>query len=172
MLLTIVAQAQDFLTTHDLRDQIDLSGVELSPDGKQLLVLTSRQDFDSNAVHDELVLMDVANGEQRILTQRAGVSLATWSPQGIVSLLLHPFKVSHVFVLPFKGGEARQITSSKEGILHYSWSPDGKLFALICMEDPDTKSGPERFNDSFEVGSNNYLTQSAAMTKLCRHSEC
>src|SRR6185437_15206867 len=35
-------------------------------------------------------------------------------------------------------------------------------FAFIADEDPITKTGTDRFNDSFEVGSNNYLTRSAA----------
>ena len=51
---------------------------------------------------------------------------------------------------------------SKGGILHYSWSPDGKRFAFISVEDPIVKTGTERFNDSYEVGSNDYLTLNAA----------
>ncbi len=42
------AEAQDLLSTHHLREQIDLSGVEISPDGKHILMLVSRQNYDSN----------------------------------------------------------------------------------------------------------------------------
>ena len=52
------AEAQDLLSTHHLREQIDLSGVEISPDGKHILMLVSRQNYDSNDFLTELVMID------------------------------------------------------------------------------------------------------------------
>ena len=66
-LLSTVA-AQDLLSTADLREQIDLSSLELSPDGKHLLVLTSRQNFDSNDFTTELVMIDVETKQQHTIS--------------------------------------------------------------------------------------------------------
>jgi dipeptidyl aminopeptidase/acylaminoacyl peptidase len=162
-LLTTRVEAQDLLSTNDLREQIDLSGLEISPDGKRLLVLTSRPNYDANDFITELVMIDVETKEQRVLSKRSDISSATWSPAGDrIAFLGTVDDVSQVFTLSLQGGEAQQITTNKGGILHYSWSPDGKRFAYIAEEDPITKTGPERFNDSFEVGSNDYLTRKAS----------
>jgi dipeptidyl aminopeptidase/acylaminoacyl peptidase len=163
LLFTICAEAQDFLTTRDLRDQTDLSGLELSPDGKQILVITTRQNFESNKLENELVMIEVQSKEQRTLSKRAGISTATWSPSGDqIAFIATADGISQIFTMSLQGGEAQQITNSKGGILHYSWSPDGKQFAFIADEDPVTKTGTDRFNDSFEVGSTDFLTRSAA----------
>ncbi|MCI0617601.1 hypothetical protein L0244_31895, partial [bacterium] len=162
-LLPIYAEAQNFLTTQNLRDQVDLSGLELSPDGQHILVITTRQNYESNELISELLMIDVSSKEQRSLSKRTGVSTATWSPAGDqIAFLATVDGVSQIFTMSLQGGEAQQITNSKGGILHYSWRPDGKQFAFIADEDPITKTGTDRFNDSFEVGSNDYLTRSAA----------
>jgi dipeptidyl aminopeptidase/acylaminoacyl peptidase len=162
-LLAIRTEAEDLLSTHDLREQVDLSGLELSPDGKRILIQTSRQNYDSNELVSELLMIDVASKEQRLLSKRSGISTATWSPAGDqVAFLATVDGVSQIFTMSLQGGEAQQITSSKGGILHYTWSPDGKQFAFVADEDPITKTGTDRFNDSFEVGSSDYLTRTAA----------
>jgi dipeptidyl aminopeptidase/acylaminoacyl peptidase len=162
-LLAICTEAQNLLTTHDLREQIDLSGLELSPDGKRILVVTTRQNYESNELISELLMIDVSSKEQRSLSKRAGISTATWSPAGDqIAFLATVDGVSQIFTMSLQGGEAQQISNSKGGILHYSWRPDGKQFAYIADEDPITKTGTDRFNDSFEVGSNDYLTRRAA----------
>src|SRR5262245_9297582 len=148
-------EAQQLLSTKDLREQVDLSGLELSPDGKQILVSVSRQDYDSNSFSTALVMIDVNSHEQRTFSQREGISMATWSPAGNrIAFLATVNDVDQIFTQSLQGGEAQQITNSKGGILYYSWSPDGKQFAFIATEDPVTKAGPERFNNSYEVGSN------------------
>lgn len=161
--LLTIAQSQDLLTTSDLRDQVDLSEVDLSPDGKRILVLTSRQNYDSNDFLTELVMIDVETKEQRILGRHPGISMATWSPAGDrIAFLGTVDDVAQVFTQSVQGGEAKQITASKGGILHYSWSPDGKRFAFIAIEEPVLKTGTDRFNNSFKVGSNDYLAATAA----------
>lgn len=162
-LLTTSVQAQNLLTTNDLREQVDLSGLELSPDGKHILILTTKQNFESNQLVNELVMIDVSSKEQRTISKRSGISTATWSPDGNqIAFLATADGVSQIFMMSMQGGEAQQITNSKGGILHYSWSPYGKQFAFVADEDPITKTGTDRFNDSFEIGSNDFLTRSAA----------
>jgi dipeptidyl aminopeptidase/acylaminoacyl peptidase len=163
LLFTPYIEAQDLLSTKNLRELVDVSGLEISPDAKRILLLTSRQNYDSNDYLTELVMIDVNNKEQHILSKRSDISLATWSPQGDrIAFLGTVDGIAQIFTLSMQGGEAEQITTSKGGILHYSWSPDGKRFAFIADEDPVIKTGTERFNDAFEVGSNDFLTRNAA----------
>lgn len=163
LLLAFSVDAQNFLTTQNLRDQVDLSGLELSPDGKHILVITTRQNYETNELMSELLMIDLSTQELRSLSKRAGISTATWSADGNqIAFLATVDGLSQIFTMSLQGGEAQQITNSKGGILHYSWSPDGKQFAFVADEDPITKTGTDRFNDSFEVGSNDFLTRSAA----------
>ena len=86
-----------------------------------------------------------------------------WAPDGNrISFLATVDDLSQVFVLSLQGGEAKQVTESKGGILHHSWSPDGKYIGVIAENDPQSKTGTDRFNNAFEVGSNDYLTNSQA----------
>src|SRR5262249_54747070 len=43
------------------------------------------------------------------------------------------------------------------------WSPDGGRIAYATEDEPEKKTGPERFNDSFEVGNDDFLIQSQAL---------
>ena len=76
------AEAQDLLTTQNLRDQVDLSGLEISPDGQHILLITTRQNYESNKLVSELLMIDVSSKEQRTISKHAGISTATWSPDG------------------------------------------------------------------------------------------
>lgn len=40
LLLSFRAEAQDLLSASDLREQVELLGVEISPDGKRILAFT------------------------------------------------------------------------------------------------------------------------------------
>ena len=82
-LLAIRGEAQELLSTHDLREQIELWGLEFSPDGKHVLVLTSRQNYDSNDFLTELVMIDIGSKEQRTLSRRSGSPRPHGPPKGI-----------------------------------------------------------------------------------------
>ena len=62
-----------------------------------------------------------------------------------------------------KGGDAHRITSAPKGVQQFAWSPDGSIIAFATEDEPEKKTGPERFNDSFEVGNDDFLIQSQAL---------
>src|SRR5712671_6322023 len=56
---------------------------QISPDGKSIVAVVSRPNYDDNRYDAELVLIDVAAHKQRVLTNdRRGVSFPRWSPSG------------------------------------------------------------------------------------------
>jgi Tol biopolymer transport system component len=65
--------------------------------------------------------------------------------------------------MPMRGGDVRRITSAPKGVQQYAWSPDGRMIAYATEDEPERKTGPERFNDSFEVGNDDFLIQSQAL---------
>ncbi len=155
-------QAQtDVLTLPDLRQMVGLSSPALSPDGRQAVFITSRKDFEQNRNQRELVLIDLAGKQTKVLSDRSGLGNPAWSPDGqYLSFLASGEQGRQIYLLPTDGGEARALTSAPRGVRAYSWSPDGQQIAYVTDTAPVARSGEERFNRSFEVGSNDYLLTS------------
>lgn len=164
LLLAVPLFAQPRLSTSDLRLQVTLSDLEISPDGKRVLFVVTRQNFESNSSARELLMQNIETKQQTTITRGAGVAEPLWSPNGnAISYLAEKDGVSQIFTAPVDPvGEPRQVTKSAGGIFHHSWSPDGKWLAFIAEKDPVIQSGVDRFNNAFEVGSNDFLTSGAA----------
>jgi dipeptidyl aminopeptidase/acylaminoacyl peptidase len=159
------AQAQ-VMELADLGREVGLSGPRISPDGQQVVLVTSRVSYEENRFNRSLVLVKLATGEQEELTpHRPRVSDPAWSPLGgrIAFLDSEAGKPAQLYVLPLGGGEARRVTDVAEGVEFYGWSPDGTHFIFGTAEVLEEKEGEERHNKSFEVGDNSYLTHSAPM---------
>jgi dipeptidyl aminopeptidase/acylaminoacyl peptidase len=164
LLFAIPLYAQSVLTTDDLTLPVSLSEAKISPGGKTAVFIVTRRFYETNNAKSELVLVDLETGQQKTLSAQQGITEPEWSPTGDrISFLAESAKEgTQIFVLPIHMKEARQITHVKGGILHHTWSPDGTRFALIAQEPSPTKTGPQRFNNAFEVGNNNYLTTEPA----------
>ncbi len=72
----------------DLGRLVGLHDPQVSPDGKSVVVVVSRPNYDSNRTEAELVLVEVATGKQRVLTHdREGVGstalVAVGRPTGL-----------------------------------------------------------------------------------------
>src|SRR5262249_15841097 len=60
-----------------------LSDPNISPDGKSIVVVVARANYEENRWENELTLVDIATGAQRVLTTgRPEVSQPRWSPNG------------------------------------------------------------------------------------------
>ena len=161
--LSVLAYGQPLLSPDDLKFVVDLSEAKISPDGKKALFIVTRSNFEKNNFDSELVLVNLETKQQSVLTKQKGVTEPLWGPDGErISFLAESDQGQEIFLLPLQGGEAQQITNIKGGILHHTWSPDGTKFAFVAGETPPEKTGTDKFNNAFEVGSNNYLATEPA----------
>jgi dipeptidyl aminopeptidase/acylaminoacyl peptidase len=166
-----VAQQPRHIELDDLGRIIRVSDPQIAPDGKSIVIVVGRANYDEDRYDSNLMLVDIASGGQRVLTsERRGVSHPRFSPAGdrlafLSDVALGPGQQPHaqIFVMPMGGGDSRRITSAPKGVQQFAWSPDGRTLAYATEDEPEKKTGPERFNDSFEVGNDDFLIQSQAL---------
>ncbi len=172
MLLALVAPSPAMAQARkielgDLQKIVDVSNPVISPDGKSIVIVVSRVNWDEDRYDSQLVLVDIATGAQRPLTNiRKGLGSPQWSPSGDRLAFLaeageEKKAAAQIFVLPMNGGEAQQITSAPLGVEQYAWRPDGSFVAFASPDEPPNKAEIEKHHDLFEVGDNGYLAVSA-----------
>lgn len=179
LLAAAAASAQEHrIRLEDLTKIVTVSDPHISPDGKSIVCVVSRQSVEEDRSDRELVLVDVATGAQRVLTfGREGVGSPRWSPtgDGLAFLAVVPYtkdKYSRdettkredspqVFVMPMRGGDARRVTNAPHGVEQFAWRPNGREIAYVTSDDPPNQKEIDRHNDSFEVGDDVYLATSA-----------
>jgi dipeptidyl aminopeptidase/acylaminoacyl peptidase len=159
LVLVAVASAAERFGLEDFDQIVRLSEPQMAPDGTSVVVIVSRANLEENRYDPELVLIDVATGNQKVLTRRR-VSRPRWSPSGsTLAFLSEVDEKTQIFVLPMDGGEATQITKARMDVRSYAWRPDGEAFAYLMEEEPEKREGVERHNRSFEADVNYLLKE-------------
>jgi dipeptidyl aminopeptidase/acylaminoacyl peptidase len=146
---------------------VRIADPQISPDGKSVVAVVSRANFEEDRYDADLVLIDVATRKQQVLTHdRRGVGFARWSPSGdrLGFLALGANGKSQLFVLPMGGGDAMQLTKSATGVQQFTWRPDGGAIAFAMSDEAQKRGGEEKFNDVFEVKDNDYLITSQPLS--------
>ena len=134
--LPVLAVAQDgaakpkHVTLETLTSMVRLGDPQISPDGKSVVVVVSRQNMKDDRTDGELVLVDVATKAQRVLTQgKMHVGFPRWSPGGERLAYIatgsagegDKEKKPEIFVLPMAGGESLQLTHAEGGVQQFAW---------------------------------------------------
>src|SRR5258705_7361189 len=171
-LLVVTGLAQQRrMQLEDIGRVVRVSDPQIAPDGKSIVVVVARANYDEDRYDADLVLIDVASGNQRAVTnERRGVSHARFSPSGDrvaflsnVALASGQQQRPQILVMPMSGGDVRRVTSASKGVQQFAWSPDGRTIAYATEDEAGKKTGPEHLNDSFEVGNDDFLIQSQAL---------
>jgi len=151
----------------DLQKIVDVSSPQISPDGKSIVIVVSRVNWDEDRYDSQIVLVDIPTGAQRPLTQiRKGLNSPQFSPSGDRLAFLAEARqekkaATQIFVLPMNGGEPQQITSGPLGVEQFAWRPDGSFLAFVSPDEPPNRAEIEKHHDLFEVGDNDFLATSA-----------
>ncbi len=158
------APAAQAPTIRDTLRQVRLSDPHLSPDGKSVVLVESRADVESDEYRSELVLVELPGGHLRPVTRdRHHAASPRWSPAGDRIAFIAPDADKHgqVFVLPMSGGDALQLTSGKDAVSQFAWSPDGASIAY-AVEDPKPElKGEDKFRTAFRVGNDDFTISEA-----------
>jgi len=128
------------LTLEALRAAVSVREPQISPDGKRVVYVRGVGDYKADVEKTELVLVDVASGARRVLTQdRDEVSNPTWSPDGTrVAFLAAPGKDQppEIYVLSLDGGDAKRVSQLKGAMSGIAWRPDGRALAVLLRDAP------------------------------------
>ncbi|MEP5611450.1 MAG: S9 family peptidase [Cyclobacteriaceae bacterium] len=155
--LQVNAQTNTF-KLEDLNRLTSLSSLSISLDGDLVIFMTSNRNMETNRFDRALMLMDIQTKKQtKVGDQLKGVSSPTWTTDGKgISFLATGEKGRQLHVWNVKSGESKIILDEQPSIVRYAWSPDGKQLAYFVKESKENEGG-NKFNDSFEVGSNDFL---------------
>jgi dipeptidyl aminopeptidase/acylaminoacyl peptidase len=130
-----------------------VGGVALSPDGGKVLYTVSAWEHpaargdtalgDRHERRSHVWIVPAAGGLPRQLTYgERGESQPAWSPDGQTIAFVAARGTGtgedaprpQLWLLPADGGEARQLTTARDGISGYSWSPNGAHIAYVTSD--------------------------------------
>lgn len=164
----------------DLRRLVSFGDPKISPDGRRVAVIVTTPDWKSDKHKQQIMLVDVASGAQRVLTwRRSEISGLHWSHDGTRLAFIASDAMpdplagpdddhkgakgakAQVFVMPMDGGDALRVTDAKRGVDAFSWSPDDSRIAFISEDEPANEKALKHHDDAFKVTDNNFMTRKA-----------
>lgn len=147
------------VTIEDLMHVRTLSDVRISPDGRRVAYVVSTPNLET-ASHEAVLYVVAASGgtplrltyNTRIFNQPIPAPLLRWSPDGsLLSFIGFVGETPQVMALAAAGGEAFPVTSVKEGVASYEWSPDGKHIAFLAPDPAPAEEVQRKKDKSYYV---------------------
>jgi dipeptidyl aminopeptidase/acylaminoacyl peptidase len=132
------AQKRAF-TIEDLYRVKRIDGMQVSPDGREVVFMLVSQDLGRAKQTSHIWLMDADGADARQFTfaDQSDTS-PVFSPDGKwLAFVREVAGDDQIFVMPLAGGDARQVTHISTSIDDPLWSPDGKSIAFASDVYPE-----------------------------------
>lgn len=142
------------ITPEILHDIILLDDVQVSPDGTCAVFVRTSVDRGGNKYNRTIWLqsLDDIKAPAQPLTGNTKDGSPRWSPDGSrLGFISGRDDKPAVFVLPMRGGEARNIASHPNGIGAFVWSPDGKRIAFTAAMRADECEAEDKKNQASDA---------------------
>ncbi len=155
------------MVVSDVRRIIGISSPRVSPDGKHIVCVLSKPQYDRNETETDVLVVDIATGAQHRLTQgRHNLSSPQWSPNGThIAFVARESDQDNagnqIFIMSASGGAAKQITHTPSDVDVFAWRPDGGAIGYVAADEQPNKAAIAKGHDYFEVGNDPYLTTAA-----------
>lgn len=140
------------MTLDDVMELRNVGGVSLSPDGSRVLFTiggwehpaakdTAKGDRHEQRAH--IWLVSASGGDARQLTYgERGENSPQWSPDGKLIAFVSARGAANgddgprpqIWILPADGGEAWALTTARDGVAGFTWSPDGSQIAYLTTD--------------------------------------
>jgi len=129
-------------TTPTFRQWIGLRAVGvavIAPDGGSVAYTVSSTDWENNRLDSEIwIARPGVEPIQLTFTEKESSTVPRWSPDGRwIGFLADRGEGRQVYLIRAAGGEARRLTSVKDGITDFEWSPDGSQLAFTATGPSD-----------------------------------
>lgn len=150
--LTITAQSKPKLTLDEFFNSVSFPSLEISPDGRSVVIVAERADWDQQIFRKDLWLYhdDGKSGSLIQLTQSGHDSEPKWSPDGKWIAFLSERKLAanddsdsdsdtkgepaQLYLISPNGGEAFAITQGEEEVHSFSWSADSQTIYFATRQ--------------------------------------
>ncbi|MEO8200229.1 MAG: S9 family peptidase [Gemmatimonadota bacterium] len=158
------------LTTDDYARLRSLQDIQVSPDGKAVLLQIGVVDTTADEYTSDLWIMDPSSGAMRPFTTAPGAEYsAQFSPDGKrVAFIASQDDTSRVLVLPLGGGEVTRLFTFGGDIDEFAWFPDGKRVVFIAKDPEPADSATAR--DHFRQYTRTYFKVNGSGFLDNRHS--
>jgi dipeptidyl aminopeptidase/acylaminoacyl peptidase len=163
--------AKRAFSIEDLYRARSISDLTLSPDGSVLAYGVSTTDLAHGKRTSHIWLQDADGGNAREVTRGDSDASPHFAPDGRSLVFVRSDKdgASNLFVLPLRGGEAKQLTSISTGVSDPVISPDGKWIAFASDVYPECGADDACNKKISERWSGGKLKAHMATTLLYRH---
>jgi len=135
------------ITVDDLANIITVEDPRISPDGEWIAYVHRQPDLFENTYIANIWLAPTDGGLPLQLTRSGKDTSPRWSPDGKwLAIVSKRSDQSQIYLLPTTspGGEARALTSMKNGATDPEWSPDGAMIAFLSpVSEPERSTEPD-----------------------------